>query len=117
MQIIISGRGVRLTDAIEDYVGKKLNAVAKFFSGIIRADIVLGEDTKRHQQGNLFFAEGRLEVPGYDVFVRREASSLYEAVDSLKDHLERRLKKHKAKLRGELKKTKEIVRENKEYQE
>lgn len=115
MQIIISGKGVNLTDAIESYVAKKIGGLDKFFKGIIRADITLGEDTKRHNKGNLFFAEGKLEVPGNDVFVRREAQSLYAAIDVLKDHLELELKKRKAKLKGLLKKKKRVGRENKEY--
>ena len=117
MQIIISGKGVKLTDAIEDYVNKKVGAVEKFFSGLTRASVTLGEDTKRHQQGNLFFAECKIEMPGTDVFCRREASSLYEAIDSLKSLLELELKKHKAKLRGQAKKNRRLRRENKVYQE
>lgn len=114
MQIIISGKGVDLTDAIEGYITKKVNGLDRFFTGIIRADITVGEDIKRHHKGNLFFAEGKLEIPGNDVFVRKEAQSLYEAIDDMKDHLERELKKHKLKLRGG-KKKKLTARANKEY--
>ena len=106
MQIIISGKQVDLTDAIEGYVTKKVNGLDKFFTGIIRVDITVGETNKRHQKGNLFFAEGKLEIPGNDVFVRKEALSLYEAIDDMKDHLERELKKHKLKMRGNSKKKK-----------
>lgn len=115
MHIIISGKQLELTDAIEDYITKKVNAIEKFYSGIIRADIVVGEDSKRHTKGNDFYAECKLEIPGTDVFVRKEAKSLYAAIDDLKDHLERELKKHKLKLRGNMKKKKITARQNKEY--
>lgn len=115
MRIIISGKKLALTDAIENYVIKKVNAMEKFYSGIIRADVVLGEDTKSHRKGNVFFAEAKLEVPGYDVFVRKEAGELYAAIDSLKEHLERELKKYKAKLSTVTKKKKIEERKKKEY--
>ncbi len=117
MHIIITGKEVDLTDAIEDYVTKKVNALEKFFNGIIRADVVVGEANKRHTKGNDFYAECKLEIPGNDVFVRKEAKSLYVAIDDLKDHLERELKKHKVKLQGNLKKKKIAARHNKEYAE
>lgn len=117
MQIIISGKGVDLTDAIESYVTKKIEVLEKFFAGIIRADITVGEDTKRHQKGNLFFAEAKIEIPGDDVFVRKEGEDLYGAIDELKDHLERALKQHKSRLRGNVKHNKEVKRQTKEYSE
>lgn len=115
MRIIITGRKLALTDAIESYVIKKVNAMEKFFDGIIRADVVVGEDTKSHKKGNVFFAEAKLEVPGYDVFVRKEAAELYTAIDSLKDHLERELKKYKGKIGGLSKKKRTEGRLKKEY--
>lgn len=117
MQIIISGKGVDLTDAIESYVTKKVNVLDKFFAGIIRADVTVGEDTKRHQKGNMFFAEGKIEIPGEDVFVRKEGEDLYSAIDDLKDHLERALKRHKSRMRGNVKNNKAAARKTKEYSE
>lgn len=117
MQIIIAGKGVTLTSAIEEYVNKKLGGLEKFFDGIIRVDVVLGEDNRRHVKGNTFFAEGKLEVPGNDVFVKKEAKGLYEAIDDLKAGLEHELKKYKIKLAGNVKKNRNLARNNKEYNE
>lgn len=115
MQIIVSGKGVELTGAIEEYVAKKLSSLEKFFNGIIRADVVLGKITNHHQKGDIFFAECKLEVPGNDLFAKKEASSVYEAIDFLRDYLEVELKKHKVKLQGNVKKEKTTARLNKEY--
>lgn len=115
MHIIISGKHMDLTDAIENYVTKKVNGLDKYYKGIIRVDVVVGEDMKRHRKGNLFFAEAKVEVPGYDVFVRKESGTLYAAIDDLKDNLERELKKHKAKMEGSLKKRRSVGRQKKEY--
>lgn len=117
MHIIITGKELDLTDAIEDYVTKKIGGLEKFFDGIIRADVVVGEVSKRHTKGNDFFAECKLEIPGNDVFAKKEASNLYAAIDDLKDLLERELKKHKLKLRSNIKKQKLTAKKLKEYSE
>ncbi len=115
MQVLITGKGIELTEAIEAYVNTKISKLEKFFSGIIRADVIVGMETHRHQKGDVFFAEAKLEVPGNDLFVKQEAGSLYAAVDLLHDRLEGELKKHKLKTRKDTKKNKIIGRENKAY--
>ena len=115
MRIIITGRGVDLTDAIESYVSRKLNTLERFFSGIIQADVMLGKTTNHHHKGRIFFAECKLKVPGKDLFSRQDASSVYEALDLLRAQLERELKKRKVKLRGVEKKNKRTLRKSKEY--
>ena len=116
MQIIITGRGVNLTDAIEDYVNKKINSLERFFPHIIRADVAVGRETKRHLKGPLFIAECKLAVPGKDVFASKKEGTLYKAVDKVRDYLESELKKHKTKLRGSGKQRRRGGRSAKEYQ-
>lgn len=115
MHIIISSRGVDLTDAIELYVNKKLNSLEKFYSGIIQADVMLGRITNHHNKGDVFFAECKLDVPGSDLFYREDAVGVYEALDALQDRLGRVLKKYKAKNHSVTKQKKRTVRKTKEY--
>jgi ribosomal subunit interface protein len=115
MQIILTGKGVELTEAISAYVSKKLGGVDKFFSEIQRAEVVVGMETQHHNKGAVFFAECKLEVPGNSLFAKTVGVSLYEAVDFLKAQLESEVKKHKLKLQGNLKKKREVSRDNKEY--
>ncbi len=115
MQISITGKGVDLTDAIDNYVTKKINELDKFFDGVNRASVVLGRLSNHHQKGDVFFAECTLDVPGNNVFGKKEAMSVYEAVDLMRDLLESELKKHKIKLAGNIKKNKNTAREVKEY--
>ncbi len=115
MHIILSGKGMALTDALENYVTKKVNALDKFFPGIIRADVTIGMENKKHVKGNIFFAEGTLAVPGKDVFVKCEGKDEYATIDALKDGMERELSKRKTKMRPDAKKKKVIGRAKKEY--
>ncbi len=115
MQIIISGKGVELTAGIESYVNKKMVSLEKFFQGIIRADVVVGVETRHHVKGAKFFAECKLEIPGNDVFDKKIGNTLYEAIDSIRDHVEAELKKRKSKLHGNKKTLRKTVRATKEY--
>ncbi|MEK7681064.1 MAG: ribosome-associated translation inhibitor RaiA [Patescibacteria group bacterium] len=112
MQIKINGKGIELTDAINDYVEKKIGGLNKFYDKIIRASVTVGVENRHHQKGQIFIAECKLEVPGKDLFASKNEKTLYKAIDKIRDYLESELKKHKTKSRE---KDKRKVRSNKEY--
>ncbi|OGH69462.1 MAG: ribosomal subunit interface protein [Candidatus Magasanikbacteria bacterium RIFCSPHIGHO2_01_FULL_47_8] len=115
MHIAITAKGTKLTDAIENYVEKKLGGLEKFFPDIIRAEVVVGMETHHHLKGKVFFVECKFAVPGHDVFAKKTAEGVYEAIDLLHDHLKIELEKHKAKLRNRTSKENVARRNNKEY--
>jgi putative sigma-54 modulation protein len=115
MQVIISGKGIDLTQAIKDYAEKKISSLDKFYDSILRAEVVVGLETRHHLKGKNFVCECKLVVPGNDLFATKEEANLYKAIDKVRDYLEGELKKHKVKEREKEKKLKRKVRENKEY--
>lgn len=115
MNIIITGRGMELTEAIKDYVEKKIGALEKFYDKIIKADVKVGKETDHHLKGEIFVCECRLDVPGNDLFAGKNEKNLYKAIDKVKDYLEGELKKHKILEREKIKKDKAKVRASKEY--
>ena len=115
MQVIISAKGIELTEAIKEYVEKKISALDKFYDQIIRAHVMVGMESHHHLKGKVFVAECKLEVPGNDLFASKNELTLYKAVDKVRDYLEQELKKHKILQREKLKKDKIKVRESKEY--
>lgn len=116
MQIIISGRGFELTEAIKDYVEKKISGLDKFHSKIIRAVVEVGMENHHHLKGKIFVCECKLEIPGNDAFASKQEKTLYKAIDKVRDYLEGELKKDKAKTTEKEKKDKRKVRDGKEYQ-
>ncbi len=115
MQTQITGKNIELTDAIKDYVDKKMLGLNKFYNEkIIRAEVVLGVNSEHHQKGDKFFAECKLDVPGKNLFALKEEDSLYKAIDKIRDYLELELKKYKLKQRVGSKDKKE-GRDDKEY--
>ena len=116
MQILITGKGIELTLAIEQYIDKKFTGLERFFTPITKAEVVVGMETKHHVKGDIFMAECRLTLPGSDAFASAQEKTLYQAIDALRDHLEAELKKRKVKLHGNIKKNKNATRASKEYQ-
>mgnify|MGYP001157946884 CR=1 FL=1 len=116
MQIVISGKGIELTEAIKNYVDKKISGLDKFHPNIIRAIVEVGVETHHHLKGEIFVAECKLEIPGNDVFASKNEKTLYKAIDKVRDYLEIELKKSKAKTHEKEKKAKREVRASKEYQ-
>lgn len=115
MQIQITGKNLELSEAIKDYVNKKMLALNKFYNDkIIRAEAVVGVSSDHHLKGKKFFAECKLDVPGKNLFASKQENTLYKAVDKIRDYLELELKKYKLKQRVGSK-DKKTNREDKEY--
>ena len=116
MKIQITGRGIELTEAIKDYASKKTESLNKFYNDrVLRAEIILGINSRHHNKGNMFFAECKLQVPGKDLFASKQADTLYKGIDMIRDYLELELKKYKLKQRVTEKEKKER-RKAKEYE-
>lgn len=95
MQLSITGRGIDLTPAIEEYVNKKIGGLDKFYDRIVRGHVAVGIESVHQTGGKRFFAECKLEVPGNDIFVEEQHEDMYAAIDILRDRLEKLVIDHK----------------------
>lgn len=115
MQIKTTGKQMEVTEAIEQYLEKKIQSLGKYYENIIKANAVVGMESHHHQKGDIFFAECKMEVPGTNLFAKANAKDVYAAIDLLKDELQLEIKKYKQKARGNEKKKKVVGRIMKEY--
>ena len=81
----------KLLSFIEEKVGK----LAHYYDGIISSEIFLRLD-KSDQTTNKV-AEIKLNVPGYDLYVKRQCKTFEEAIDTGISALSRQVKKYKEK--------------------
>lgn len=81
-----------------DFVSQKVNKLERFFDNIIDADVYLRADKPQEVANKA--VEIRLNVPGADLFVRKQCSTFEEAVDECIDALKIQIKKHKEKVKG-----------------
>ena len=96
MKIIISGKQLKVTDAIRKYAEEKINKISKYSDAITEVDVVLAvEDTK--SEGPVHKADGLVFASGTKIKIEAENKDLYAAIDELSDRLERQVRKYKEK--------------------
>ncbi len=81
-----------------DFINQKVNKLERLFDNIIDADVYLRAD--KPQEVTNKTVEIRLNVPGSDLFVKKQCSTFEEAVDECVDALKNQIKKHKEKVKG-----------------
>jgi len=89
MKINIKATGIELTDAISDYVNKKISALDKYLENHPEAvvQVEVGKSTKHHRSGDVFLAEVHVTGQGLDLYALSEKSDLYAAIDLVKDEI------------------------------
>ena len=99
MNIQIKSENLELTDKIKDYAEKKAMMLAKYLGNIyvIDAKVKLSMTSNHHQKGDIYECEIALALPGETLRVEKTTSDIFKAIDKVKDHLVRSIKKYKEK--------------------
>ena len=90
MQIKITGKELKVTEAINDYVEKKMERVAKYFENA-EADVVI------RVEKNVQIAEMKVSANGEIFRAVTEDKDLYASIDKDIDILEGQIRKYKTK--------------------
>ncbi len=102
MRVNIKATNLELTQAISEYLNKRVGALDKFVNKddeSAMAQVEVGKSTKHHQSGDIFRAEINLHIAGKDLRAVAEKDNLYAAIDEAKDEMVREITSHKAKQR------------------
>jgi putative sigma-54 modulation protein len=92
MRIEIHGQHIDVTPALRDYVGTRLERLARHFDQPFDVRVVLAVDKNLHR------AEATLTPTGRSFHADADGADMYAAIDALADKLDRLLLKHKEKL-------------------
>jgi len=95
MLIQVKGKNIEVTDALRNYVEKKLQKLEKYFHDIREASVILSVQRGMHM------VEVQLEGDG--ILLRgeeRRGTDMYGSIDQVVEKLEIRVKKFKGKLYG-----------------
>ena len=95
MDIIIQSLGFTAGEGLEDFVREKLGKLDKL-SKIIRANVVLFIGP--NSSADKYYCEVRLEIPGNDLFVKRNDDSFEKAIVNTAETLQVTLRRTKDKL-------------------
>jgi len=99
MNINIKATRMELTPAIETAVIEKIGGLEKYFDNIIGCEVEVGKTTNHHQKGDIFRAEANLEVPKKIIRAEAETDDLYKSLTEVKDKLKVEIIKYKEILR------------------
>lgn len=95
----IKATNIELTDAIRDYVEKKIDSVGKFVKEDVEAlaEIEVGKTTHHHHKGDVFRAEINLSIKEKRFRAEAVMDDLYKAIDKIKDEIIEEVKSAKDK--------------------
>ena len=92
MKIVITGKELKATEAIKEYVEKKLERIERYFEGEeINASVTI------KSQREMQIAEMQISVKGYSIRAVTETKDLYASIDKDIDILEGQIRKIKTK--------------------
>lgn len=92
MNIVITGKDLKATEAIKDYVEKKLERIERYFEG---EDIKVSVKIKSEREMQI--AEIQVNVKTYNIRAVTETKDLYASIDKDIDILEGQIRKIKTK--------------------
>lgn len=101
MQINLQGKNIELTDAIKDYVSKKVTNLEKLLTkieekgGDVQVNMEVSHTTNHHNKGEIFRADCSIVLKGGNFFASAEHQDLYGAVDEVKSKLFSEINKNK----------------------
>lgn len=78
------------------FIEEKVTKLRQFDDNILSSEVFLRLDKSDNKENKV--AEIKLNVPGKDLFAKKQCKSFEEATDLAVEALRRQLKKHKAKL-------------------
>ncbi len=81
-----------------DFINTKVKKLIQFYDNIIGAEVFLRIEKGQSTENKV--AEIRLDIPGSDVFAKKQTNSFEESIDTSIEAIKRQLTKHKEKQRG-----------------
>ena len=93
MRINFTARHTDITPEVKKYCEKRLNSIEKLLGYSVEADLRLSVEKYRHK------AEIRIRTKGATLISTKETHDMFSSVNVAFDHIEKRVKKEKDKLR------------------
>lgn len=95
MKVNISSLHFKTDQKLDDFIENKVKKLKQFHNEIVSGDVVLKLDKDINQENKV--AEIRLDVPGVDIYAKKQSKSFEEATDLAIDALKKQLIRHKEK--------------------
>ena len=102
MNIKIKGINIEVTEAIKEYVKKKVGEALEKFTHLsegkdILSEVELSKTNNHHSHGELYQVSVKVSGPHKNIFLDTKKDDLYAAIDDMKDKLEYKISTTKDK--------------------
>ncbi|RXZ83498.1 ribosome-associated translation inhibitor RaiA [Paenibacillaceae bacterium] len=94
MKYNIRGQNIEVTDALRDYVEKKISRLDRYFEEPLTSEANVRLSVTKNKQN----VEVTIPLPGVLLRAEDKNSDMYAAIDLVLDKLERQIRKHKTKI-------------------
>lgn len=100
MKIKIKATKIELSEELKDYIQEKMDMLEKYLGNIqvINCDVEVGMSVGGQNSGKIYRCEVSLQVPHEILFVEKTEKDINKAIDKVKDHLARSIRRYKQKL-------------------
>ncbi len=99
---MIHAKNIDLTPSIQAFIEEKMAMISKFLNKDDRLSetrVEVGKLSKHHKKGLVYYAEINLKIGSKLLRGVNENIDLHTAIDSVRDEIERQIKKFKSKIR------------------
>jgi putative sigma-54 modulation protein len=97
MRINITSVHFKTDKKLDDFINEKLEKLKGFYNGVLAGEVTLRIDKNDKRENKI--TEIKIEIPGNDLFVKKQSKSFEEATDEAVEALRKQLIKYKEKVR------------------
>ena len=100
MKLKLKAKNTQITDALNDYVYKRLGKLEKYFT-----EEMTGTITLIVEQHSLHKVEATIPIGGYILRAEAQSNDMYASIDAVEEKLERQIRKYKTRINRKSKET------------
>ena len=97
MKVSINSIHFKADSKLEQFIERKVSKLSGLFEGVLGSEVTL--KVAKAETSDNKIAEIRLQVPGYDLYAKKQCNTFEEATDKAVDALKKQLEKHKGKMK------------------
>ena len=97
MNVSINSVHFKADNKLEQFIEKKVGKLSGLYEGVIGSEITLKIDKAETKDNKV--AEIRVQIPGYDLYAKKQSNTFEEATDTAVSAIKKQLEKHKGKFK------------------
>lgn len=97
MNVSINSVHFKADNKLEQFIERKVGKLSGLYEGVIGSEITLKIDKAETKDNKV--AEIRIQIPGYDLYAKKQSNTFEEATDTAVNAIKKQLEKHKGKFK------------------